>query len=255
MAGFNIPGSNMGGSDSGPFLGRLQYDARSGFFTRVDRTQDADGGWSDDVSEPFRNPVFAFDAGSMEAGYIKFASPPAFLLTPFLGAATAWPQQPEEMAPAKTGEKPKRAFMPGVRIKVMSAKTFGDGEPRYFSATSKSLLGAIEEVVDAFMAAPEAREGKIPVIEHTTTKTIETKTPKGTTKNYAPVFVIKQWIARPEGFGDRTVPAPVGAAPAATPAPVAPAPTFVPARVPAMAGAGGGKSSLDDDIPFAPEHR
>lgn len=251
---FGIPNSG-GGSDSGPFLSRIQYDARSGFFTNVDRVME-DGGWENKLSEPYRNPVFAFDFGSFEVGYIKLSSPPAFMLVPY---GQVIPPQPDELqTEVRPGEKPKRAFAPGFRAKVMSTKTFGDAEPRYFAGTSKSLMGAVEELFNLFMAAPESRDGRIPVVEHTATKTMETKGPKGTTKNYAPVFAIKQWIERPGGFGERTVPPPVGAAPAApppaprAPAPVAPAPTFVPARV--LEPVGGGKA-MEDDIPFHAEFR
>lgn len=247
---FGLPGAS-GGSDSGPFLGRIQYDARSGFFTNVDRVQGADGGWENRNSEPYRGPAFAVDFGSLEVGFIKMGSPPVFLLTPFLGEGrTVYPQQPEEMAPAKPGERPRKAFSPGFRLKVMSSKTFGDGEPRYFSGTSKSLMGAVWDLYRLWEAAPEAAAGKIPLVVHDGTKTLETSGKHGTTKNYAPVFRITSWIDRPAGFGERTVPPPGGAMPAAPrPAPVQQAAAPPPAKVPAMAG------NLDDDIPFAPECR
>lgn len=243
---FGIP--NSGGSDSGPFLSRIQYDARSGFFTNVDRVQDAGGSWVSQSSDPYRGPVFAVDFGSFEVGYIRLGGTPSFLLVPF---GQAIPQQPEEMTtPTKVGETAKRAFSPGFRVKVMSPKTFGDAEPRYFAGTSKSLMGAMEELFNAFNAAPEARTGKIPVVKHASTKTLENTSKHGTTKNFAPVFTVESWIDRPAGFGDRTVPPPGGAMTAAPrPAPVQQAAAPPPAKVPAMAG------GLDDDIPFAPEFR
>jgi hypothetical protein len=224
---FGIPGSDNGTASDGPFLGRMQFDARTGFFTTVDRIQGADGNWADKATQPFQNPAFAADFGSFQVGYIKFASPPAFLLVP-LGQPI--PQQPEEMSIAKPGERPRKAFLPGFRIKVMG-KVFGDGEPRYFAGTSKALLTAMEDLHTAFLAAPDSRSGQIPLVAVTGTRTIETVSPRGTTKNYAPIFAITGWIARPEGFGERTVPAPsslVAAPPRAAPAPVAaPAPARV----------------------------
>lgn len=242
-----------GGSDSGPFLSRVQYDARSGFFTNIDRINDG-GVWENRAGEPYRHPVFAVDFGTFQVGYIKLSSPPSFLLVPY---GQMIPPQPEELvADVKPGEKVKRAFSPGFRAQVMSVKTFGDAEPRYFAGTAKSLMAGFEALFNAFMAAPESRDGRIPVVEHTSTTIIETKTPKGTTKAHSPVFTIRQWVERPAGFGDRTVPAPTGPAPAAAaPAPApraAPAPTFVPARV--LEPAGGGRP-LDDDIPFNAEFR
>lgn len=243
---FNIPGSEAA-SGNGPFLARVQYDARSGFFTNVDRTQDASGAWSDRAGEPYRGLTAAFDFGSMEAGYIKFASPPAFVLVPFVGDATQYPPQPQEMTQPKPGETPRKAFLPGFRVKLMG-KAFGSPEPRYFAHTAKGVMGTMEALFLAYASAPEAAAGMIPVVEHSSTKTIETSGPRGTTKNYAPVWTIKSWVERPAGFGDRTCPPPGVRAMPAAPPPAAPAP-----RAPAMAGAAAGP--IDDEIPFAPEWR
>jgi len=210
---FGIPGSDAGGS-GGMFLSRVQYDARSGFFTSVDRVQ-TDAGWQDKAGEPFRGLKAAFDFGSMEAGYIKFASPPAFVLVPYIGDATQFPQQPQEMTEAKPGERPRKAFMPGFRVKVMG-KAFSSPEPRYFAHTGKGVLATMEELYRAFIAAPEAAAGKIPVCEHSATRTLETSGPRGTTKNYAPEWRIVAWVDRPDAFGERTCPPP-----GARPAPVA----------------------------------
>lgn len=232
---FGIPGSNEGGSDSGPFLARVQYDARSGFFTNVDRVQGSDGAWSDRAGEPYRGLACAMDFGSMEVGYIKFASPPSFLLVPFVGAATNYPAQPQEMTTPKPGEKPRKAFLPGFRLKVMG-KAFGDGEPRYFAHTAKGVMASMEELYLLYAGSPEAHAGKIPLVLAAGTKTLETSGPRGTTKNYAPTWQITGWIDRPTGFGERTVPPPSGSV---RQAPAAPAP----AQQPAMADAA-------DDLPF-----
>jgi hypothetical protein len=224
---FGIPGST-GDAGSGPFLARVQYDSRSGFFTNVDRVQ-TDQGWQDKASEPYRGLKAAFDFGSMEAGYIKFASPPAFVLVPYVGDGTVYPPQPQEMTEAKNpGEKPRKAFLPGFRIKLMS-RAFGDGEPRYFAHTGKGVLATMEDLYREFVAAPEAARGMIPVCEAHKTRTIETSGPRGTTKNYAPEWRIVQWIERPAGFGDRTCPAPMGgAARVSAPPPVSSAASLPP---------------------------
>lgn len=219
---FGIPGSNDGGSGNGPFLARVQYDARSGFFTNVDRVQ-TDSGWSDRAGEPYRGLTAAFDFGSMEAGYIKFASPPAFVLVPYVGEATNYPPQPQEMTEAKPGEKPRKAFLPGFRLKLMG-KAFSTPDPRYFSHTGKGVLATMEELYRAFIAAPEAATGMIPVVQQSGTRTLETSGPRGTTKNYAPEWRIVQWIERPAAFGERTCPPPA----AAMAAPPPPAPVHVP---------------------------
>lgn len=240
---FNIPGSNDGGT-SGPFLARVQYDARSGFFTNVDRVQ-TDAGWSDRPGEPYRGLTAAMDFGSMECGFIKFASPPAFVLVPFIGDNTPYPPQPQEMTEAKAGEKPRKAFLPGFRVKLLG-KAFSTPEPRYFAHTAKGVLATMEELYAAFAAAPEAARGLIPVVNHASTKTIETSGPRGTTKNYAPVWSIVSWVERPAAFGERTCPPPVPGQVAAPP------PVAIPAA--AMAHAGGGAAAAEP-LPFAPEWR
>jgi hypothetical protein len=247
---FGIPGSNDGGGSSGPFLARIQYDARTGSFVNVDRIQGADGAWSDRKSRPYYDPSFAVDFGSMEVGYIKLDTPPAFLMVPYFGEGrTEYPRQPDEMAAAKPGETPRKAFLPGFRLKVMSSKTFGDSEPRYFSGNSKSANKGVENLYKAFTAAPEASAGKIPVVVAEEAEAIETKGPKGTTRNFAPRFRITSWIDRPAGFGERTVPPPGGAMPAAP----RPAPVQQAARqpVPEMAAAAAmAAAELDEPLPF-----
>src|ERR1700749_2842071 len=110
---FGIPGSDSAGSANGPFLGRIQYDSRVGFWKYVKRAQDVSGNWVDEESEPFKNPTLLMDFGSLEAGYIKFASPPAFLLVPY---GQLYPPQPEELA-VDAGGKQRKAFQPGFRVK------------------------------------------------------------------------------------------------------------------------------------------
>jgi len=237
---FGIPGSNDGGTGNGPFLARVQYDARSGFFTNVDRVQ-TDAGWSDRPGEPYRGLTAAFDFGSMEAGFIKFASPPAFVLVPYIGDGTQYPPQPQEMTEAKQGERARKAFQPGFRIKVMG-KAFASPDPRYFAHTGKGVLATMEELYRAFAAAPESRGGQIPVCQHVSTRTLETTGPRGTTKNYAPEWKIIGWADRPEAFGDRTCPAPSGVAFPPQPAAPVPAPHVAAAALPPSVAA--------DPLPF-----
>jgi hypothetical protein len=207
---FGLAGSESSGS--GEFLGRIQFDARTGFWKHVDRYQSSDGAWNSRESDNYQNPTLLMDFGSLEVGYAKISSPPSFLFVPFGKPA---PQRPVELSP-----EGKPAFNPAARLKVMSQKTFGDMEPRYFMLANKTGLPAIEEAWFAFAASPEAAQGKVPVM-NVTTRTVEVKTPQGMSKFKVPVFTIASWVDRPEALGDRVVPAP---APSAYTAPAAPAP-------------------------------
>lgn len=211
---FGIPGSEPSGG--GEFLGRINCDARTGFWTITRRVQ-VDGAWSNDTSAPFQNPTFLIDFGSLEVGYMKITSPPAFMLVPM---GQPIPPQPQEMAEGRAGEKPRRAFQPGFRVKVMSQKTFGDAAAYYFSGNSKTLMTQVEALFHAFCAAPEAASGKVPVVSVTGAEKVLVKTPQGSNTFYAPLFQITAWADRPEALGARLVPPPnPGAQPIAQAAP------------------------------------
>jgi hypothetical protein len=78
-----------------------------------------------------------------------------------------------------------------------------------------------------------------------TTRVVEVQTPRGSSKFYAPVFTIAQWVDRPAALGDRAVPPPAaGSQPAvaAAPAPSAPPPNHVPPPAP--------KAQAAADLPF-----
>jgi hypothetical protein len=246
---FGIPGASSS-ADGGEFLGRINCDARTGFWTITRRVQGADGLWQNDTSAPFQNPSFLVDFGTLEVGYIKIASPPAFLLVPY---GHAIPPQPQEMTQADAQGKQRKAFSPGFRVKVMSKATFGDAEPYYFSANSKTLLNAVDALHQVFLAAPEAAIGKVPVVKVDGTDKIVTKTPQGSTTFYAPRFLITQWVDRPAALGERTVPAPrpgaapSRAAPAAPPANHVPPPPAHPVAPPATVTTA---AAIGDDLPF-----
>jgi hypothetical protein len=232
---FGIPGTDGGGS-SGEFLGRINVDARTGFWTITKRIQ-KDGMWTNDTTPPFQNPTMLMDFGSLEVGYMKISSPPAFMLVPM---GQPIPPQPQEMQEVRPGEKPRKAFQPGFRIKVMSQKTFGDGAAYYFSANSKTVMGPVDALWALFCASPEAAAGKVPVVNVTGSEKIQIKTPQGNSTFYAPIFAIAQWVDRPAVLGDRTVPPPaaraaqlvVAAAPAPAPSASAPPPGHVPPPTP-----------------------
>ncbi len=246
---FGIPGTDATGG-GGEFLGRINCDARTGFWTITRRVQ-KDGAWSNDTSQPFQNPSFLMDFGSLEVGYMKISSPPAFLLVPM---GQQIPPQPQEMQEARPGEKPRKAFSPGFRIKVMSQKTFGDAEPYYFSANSKTVMSPVDALWNTFCAAPEAAAGKVPVVNVAGSEKISVKTPQGSSTFYAPIFQIVQWVDRPAALGDRTVPAPMprAAAPQPAQAPAAPPARHVPPPVAAapVAASEPVREEAVADLPF-----
>jgi len=193
----------------GTFSPRIEYNAKSGRLTRVDRT--ADGAENIRIDITMQQPVFAWDIGSIEIGWANFQSgaSPSLLMVPY-----GQPMPP----------KPDRGHKAGFRSKVWDGH---QATAREFSAIAGVTVNAIEALWDQLTTTPEAAAGKVPVIRLFTVIAITGQ--RGT--NYAPDFRLVQWIDRDERvFGPRTVAAPgqppIALAPVAAnanqPAPVTP---------------------------------
>jgi hypothetical protein len=103
-------------------------------------------------------------------------------------------------------------------------------------------MAAIDQLHDAYMAAPEAREGKLPVVACPSTEAV-TQAMSGGAKstNYKPVPQIVNWVPRPADLPLTSGPTPVAVAapapvvaPPATGAKVATPPVAKPAAAPAV---------------------
>lgn len=167
----------------GEFSPRLQYNAASGRFTRVDKTPDGAGIIRAEFAMT-APPVFALDLGSLEIGWLQFgAGLVSIVVVPF------GQQMPE---------RPTREHKAGFRAKVWE----GPGRRAVeFSANAGVTVNAVEALWNLLTAAPEAAAGQIPVVRVVNTVAVG--------KNYAPVFDLVQWMPRDEAiFGRRTVAAP-----------------------------------------------
>ncbi len=189
----------------GEFTPRIEYNAKSGRMSQVDRTADGTGTIKVDVTASL--PVFAFDLATIEIGWANFQSgtAPSLVMVPY-----------GQAMPARPDNNHKAGF---------SAKVWNGHEPiaREFRATAGATVNAVEELWDKLTAMPEAARGMVPVIRLAGVVPITGR--NGT--NYAPQFQLVQWIDRDESvFGPRTVAAP-GAAP------IVAAPIADPARPPA----------------------
>jgi hypothetical protein len=202
---------------TGTFAPRIEFNAKSGRVTSVERTADGNGIIKCDIT--MQLPAFAWDIGSVEVGWANFQSgmSPSFVMVPF-----------GQTMPAR----PDRDHKAGFRSKVWNGQT---EVAREFSATAGVTVAAIEALWDLVSAAPEAAAGKIPVIRFANV----TPVTSGRGINYAPVFDLVQWVDRDDRvFGPRTVAAPgqpAIVAPAAPPVALVPAPAFTPAPVPVAA--------------------
>lgn len=196
--GFNM---ESGGGDFAPIL---KYDARAGRMFRVDREIDSGGEWESKNVDITANFSAVFDLENIETGWLLFAAGTA----PDIKVV-----RHGEPVPPRPSDQHKQGF----RLTVKLAKECG-GDVREFCASAKSVLFPIDELHTAYLAGAKANPGMLPVVKMTGTEAISTKSPKGTTTNYAPVFEVVKWVKRPEGLDGKpkAEPAVAKAAPAAT---------------------------------------
>jgi len=164
----------------GDFLPRVQYDARAGRWSRVDRTN-VNGSWESnpvDITDVF-NAVF--DYASIMTGWIDFTQP-AFVLVPL-----GHPKPPE---PA--GEKWKEGF----RMRIKLAKAAG-GDVREFGSTAKAVIKAVSDLHDEYLKGVQGNPGMLPVVAMTGVLAVKTGSGQTTSTNYKPVLRIERWVNRP----------------------------------------------------------
>lgn len=181
----------------GDFNKVVKFDARAGRMFRVDREQDGGGSWNTENVEVTNGFTAVMDLENIEVGWCLFAAgvAPQLTLVP-LG-------QP---LPARPSDQHKQGF----RMMMKLGKASG-GDVREISATSKAVLGAVDELHNAYEAGKAANPGKLPVVALTGSKPIVSTGKGQTSTNYSPIFEIKSWIDRPAelgGAGKAEVPEP-----------------------------------------------
>jgi hypothetical protein len=200
----------------------VKYDARAGRIHRIDRVDGAN------VPTEITNGFTAvFDLAGIEVGWARWNS----------GGAPEW-------AMVKVGQpkpaKPAPDFKQTFRMNIKLNSKIG-GDVREFASSAACVIGAVDKLYDDYLAAPESRAGKLPVVALTGTTMIASGSGAQKSTNYAPVFAITNWLARPADLGAAVAPQPM----TAVPPPVTKAPQ----------GNGNGHAEFgergdDSDIPF-----
>lgn len=203
--GFGFKYSSGENTDITPFI---KYDARAGRMFRVDRTQGGDGMYSSNDVDITMNCAFIMDLENVLVGWVHYG-----------------PQGPQrrmgifgkEEIPARPADKDnfgKPLFRQGFSVKVALAKESGGGI-REFGSCAACVLQAMDGLKDAYDAAPEAKQGALPVVKFVNAIPVKS----GQSTNYAPVFEVVAWVTRPEALTPpkSMVQAPAISAPAAAP--------------------------------------
>lgn len=197
-------------STGGDFLPLLQYDARAGRLFKIVRDGAGDKQKVDITQD---QPQFAVDFLSIEVGWAKFTAgmAPDWRMAPF---GKPMPERPDMMVTLNGKQRP--AYNQCIRVKVAGKSMDG---VREFSASSKAVLGAIDQLHTAYEAAPEARKGMIPVVKLVKTIAVTTTGGGQSSTNYTPVFEIVSWVDRHPMLGEATVAPPGGKIASEAPAP------------------------------------
>jgi hypothetical protein len=199
----------------------VKYDARAGRIHRIDR--------QDGVNTPVEitNGFTAvFDLANIEVGWARWNA----------GGAPEW-------AMVKVGQpkpaKPAPDFKQTFRMNIKLAKNIG-GDVREFASSAACVIGAVDKLYDMYLAAPESHQGKLPVVAMTGSTQITSGSGAQKSTNYAPVFAITNWLARPADLGAASVPLVTPVTTGVVPPPVTKAPQ----------GNGNGHADMNDEVPF-----
>lgn len=194
--------STGGDFESKPYV---NYDSRAGRITAVERIQNAAGAWEQSKADITNNFAMVFDLASIQVGWIEFsAQGPKKALVP-LG-------QP---LPAKPSPEHKQGYLLNIYSKALGV--------REFSSVAKVALAGMDALHTAYEAAPESKQGMLPVVALSTVRPIETEFTnkqgqRQKNTNYEPVWGIVKWVPRPPAMP------PLSAQPVATLAPSQPTP-------------------------------
>lgn len=181
--GLGLPAGG-GGGDIKPFV---KYDAKAGRLFRVDRFQGSDGKWATDQAEITNTAQFVADLANIRVGWINYTSQGPIRRLVVLGRE-AIPPRPDD----KDSEG-KLAFKQGFEVDILLDKATGGPPARVLGSAAGCVIAAMDALHDAYTAATESKQGKLPVVKITGVTPVKA----GQSTNYQPVFTITSWVERP----------------------------------------------------------
>lgn len=158
-------------NDGEDFKVYVAFNAKAGrWYTKEDKPE----------AELFevKDMTAVFDFANLKTGWFLFAPgvAPVKQIEPTLNACTP---------------RPGDGFKKGFQINLFSNKNLLG--VREFASTAGAVIDSMNDLYDLYIGAPEAREGKLPVVRCVDVKPIVGK--HGT--NYSPIFQIMSWTDRP----------------------------------------------------------
>src|SRR6202000_1179980 len=135
-----------------------KYDAKAGRWFKIDRVQGANG-WETNPVYITNNATFVIDLANIQVGWINFGN------------------NGPEMAMAKVGqpqpERPSVKHKQGFKTHLFSERNLGG--KRVWSHNAKCVLSSIDALYEQYLAAPESKQGLLPVISMTNAVPVTTK--------------------------------------------------------------------------------
>ena len=174
----------LGFSQGGDFKPYVAYNAKAGKWSMK----------KDGVETEIEKPTFVADFAKIKTGWFYYAAgqAPQVVLNPSLTNKVP--------RPAGEGSDGKPLYKEGFKLDLFSKASFtGVAE---FSSSAMLVRDAIGKLYDEYEKGVVANPGMLPVVESHSTQKVVGK--HGT--NYAPVFKIAKWVARPAEL-DSTAPA------------------------------------------------
>jgi hypothetical protein len=171
-------GGNGSGSGGGNFTPIVKWDAKAGDFTARNRAQTAAGVWeNDDVDVQMPVKIIA-DLENVEVGWVAYVPTPSFVMTKIGGAMPAKPSDDHKM---------------GFRVRLYNDEL----GLRELSSAAKTVVRALDELHDQYVAEAPANEGKLPVVEIKGSEKVKVNTPGGELSFKVPDWSIVDWTERP----------------------------------------------------------
>ena len=182
------------------FLPRVNFDAKSGDMTIINREPQSDGTWEKTEIE-LKFPVHAIcDIMNFEIGWSAFVD--GKYDSVYAPAGSKIPAQPTE------------AHKQAVKLRMF----FKEHGLREFSSASVNVLRVIDAIHTQAVHEQEANIGKVPVITITGVESIKMQTKKGEVKFKIPVMEIAKWVDMPAEMKEAAAaPEPVKVSPASKP--------------------------------------